>query len=76
MIRSPGSISSARLRLRSLSSITANPCSRVAAWFSGDPVRIQVRIARKSRPLPDVYAIGMSSTVDSASRRCSRREMT
>ena len=41
-MRSPGSICWARFRLRSFIPITRNPCARVAAKFSGEPVRIHV----------------------------------
>src|SRR5580700_9095956 len=41
-MRSPGSICSARGRLRSLIPITLKPWARVASWFSGEAVRIQV----------------------------------
>src|SRR5690349_20317969 len=41
-MRSPGSMSSAWLRRRCFMPISVNPCSRVAAKFSGEPVRIQV----------------------------------
>jgi acetyl esterase/lipase len=36
------------LRLRSFSPMTENPRSAVAAWFSGEAVRIQVAMARRS----------------------------
>src|SRR3712207_7123792 len=45
---SPGSISSARLRLRSLIPMTEKPWAAVAAWFSGEAVRIQVAMAGRS----------------------------
>src|SRR3712207_83752 len=46
-MRSPGSISSARLRLRSLMPMTRKPCSAVAAWLSGEAVRIQVAMGAR-----------------------------
>src|SRR5688500_4443607 len=45
---SPRSISSARLRFRSLTPMTRKPCSAVAAWFSGEAVRIQVAMSARS----------------------------
>src|SRR5438270_8541479 len=41
-MRSPGSMSWAWRRRRSLRPISSKPCSRVASKFSGEPVRIQV----------------------------------
>src|SRR3712207_2110315 len=45
---SPGSISRARLRLRSLTPITEKPFSSVTAWLSGEAVRIQVAMPARS----------------------------
>src|SRR3954466_15813038 len=52
-IRSPCSISSARLRLRSFSPMTEKPCAAVASWFSGEAVRIQVAMCPMVRVLGD-----------------------
>ena len=41
-MRSPGSIASAWRRRRSFMPTSLKPCSRVAAKFSGEPVRIHV----------------------------------
>jgi hypothetical protein len=49
--------------LRSLIPITEKPCSRVASWFSGEAVRIQVwgaaaviaRIVTGNKPVPYVW---------------------
>src|SRR6059058_2918694 len=57
--RSPGATSSAWLRRRSLNPKTSKPRAAVAAWFSGEAVRIQVRTRQIFSGDRDVLDLGL-----------------